>query len=92
MVISLTSGSTDDNDFASIIIDATDFDFSDLTGYKLYLIADAESASIRRSNETGLPFGESNWVNRLAKKLKLNLTIRPRGRQKKQVVKATKKR
>ena len=54
--------------------------------------SEAESASIRRSNETGLPFGKSNWVNRLAKQLNLNLTIRPRGRPKKQVVKPTKKR
>ena len=41
---------------------------------------DAEAASIRRSNETGLPLGESNWVKRLAKKLNLDLTVRPRGR------------
>ena len=47
--------------------------------------ADAELACIRRSNETGLPLGEPNWVSNLAKKLKLDLSIRPRGRPKKQV-------
>ncbi len=46
---------------------------------------DDESQSIRRSNETGLPFGQPNWVNRLARKLKLDLTVRPRGRPRKQV-------
>jgi len=43
---------------------------------------EAESSSIQRSIQTGLPFGESQWVTRLAKKLKLDLTIRPRGRPK----------
>lgn len=51
------------------------------------LPADAELASIRRSNETGLPLGDPRWVSRLAKKLQLDLAIRPRGRPKKQVVK-----
>ena len=41
-----------------------------------------ELASIRRSNATGLPLGEPKWVARLAKRLKLDLTIRPRGRPK----------
>ena len=45
---------------------------------------DEETAAIRRSNETGLPFGEPPWVNRLAGRLNLDLTIRPRGRPKKQ--------
>ena len=44
---------------------------------------DEETAAIRRSNETGLPFGESRWVKRLARRLNLDLTIRPRGRPKK---------
>ena len=43
-----------------------------------------ELAAIRRSNETGLPFGDASWVARLAKKLGLDLTIRPRGRPRKQ--------
>jgi putative transposase len=42
-----------------------------------------ELAAIRRSIETGLPFGEPSWVDRLAKKLGLDLTIRPRGRPRK---------
>ena len=41
---------------------------------------DAELAAIRRSNETGLPYGEKGWVDRLCGRLKLDLTIRPRGR------------
>ena len=39
-----------------------------------------ELAAIRRSNDTGLPYGEPSWVARLAKRLDLDLTIRPRGR------------
>jgi hypothetical protein len=42
-----------------------------------------ELAAICRSGETGLPYGESAWVNRLGKRLKLDLVIRPRGRPKK---------
>lgn len=41
---------------------------------------DAALTAIRRSNETGLPYGDGVWVQRLAKKLDLDLTIRPRGR------------
>ncbi|HET6883051.1 MAG TPA: transposase, partial [Pirellulales bacterium] len=37
-------------------------------------------ATIRRSSATGLPYGDETWVDRLAKKLGLDLTIRPRGR------------
>jgi putative transposase len=40
-------------------------------------------AAIRRSSATGLPFGKEAWVSRLAKKLDLDLTIRPRGRPRK---------
>jgi putative transposase len=40
-------------------------------------------AAIRRSTATGLPYGEPAWVNRLAKRLDLDLTIRPRGRPRK---------
>jgi putative transposase len=40
-------------------------------------------ASIRRSNTTGLPYGNPAWVEKLAKKLDLDLTIRPRGRPRK---------
>jgi len=43
---------------------------------------EAEVQSIRRSSETGLPYGDPSWVKRLAKRLKLDLTIRPRGRPK----------
>jgi putative transposase len=41
---------------------------------------DAELAAIRRSNETGLPLGERGWRESLCKRLHLDLTIRPRGR------------
>ena len=40
-------------------------------------------AAIRRSSATGLPYGEDTWVERLAKKLDLDLAIRPRGRPRK---------
>ena len=40
-------------------------------------------SAIRRSSATGLPYGSSAWVKRLAKKLDLDLTIRPRGRPRK---------
>ena len=36
--------------------------------------------AVRRSIETGLPYGDATWVKKLATKLDLNLTIRPRGR------------
>ena len=39
--------------------------------------------AIRRSVATGLPYGESNWIERLAKRLDLDLAIRPRGRPRK---------
>lgn len=45
---------------------------------------EAELAAIRRSSATGLPFGESRWVARLGKRLHLDLTIRPRGRPRKE--------
>jgi putative transposase len=48
-------------------------------------IAENTLASIRRSNETGLPFGDPAWVKRLARRLDLDLTIRPRGRPRKPV-------
>ena len=44
---------------------------------------EAELAGIRRSGETGLPYGEYAWVDRLCRQLKLDLTIRPRGRPRK---------
>jgi putative transposase len=44
---------------------------------------EAELAAIRRSVETGLPWGEANWVQKLSRQLKLDLTLRPRGRPKK---------
>jgi putative transposase len=42
-----------------------------------------ELSAIRRSNETGLPYGENSWVTHLSKRLKLDLLIRPRGRPRK---------
>lgn len=41
-------------------------------------------AQIRRSNRTGLPYGNDRWVKRLAQKLDLDLTVRPRGRPRKE--------
>jgi putative transposase len=46
---------------------------------------EAELAAIRRSNETGLPYGGRGWVDHLCKQLKIDLTIRPRGRPRKDV-------
>jgi putative transposase len=43
-------------------------------------IDEAVLNAIRRSNATGLPYGDEAWTNRLAKRLNLDLTIRPRGR------------
>jgi putative transposase len=40
-------------------------------------------AAVRRSVETGLPYGERAWVEKLAKRLGLELTTRPRGRPRK---------
>ena len=45
---------------------------------------DDESTAIRRSTQTGLPFGEPEWVTQLSGRLGLDLTIRPRGRPRKQ--------
>jgi putative transposase len=42
-----------------------------------------ELADIRRSSETGLPYGQRSWLDRLSRRLKLDLTIRPRGRPRK---------
>jgi len=53
------------------------------TAYVLEQPEASELAAIRRSVETGLPFGAAAWVQRLAERLKLDLTIRPRGRPKK---------
>ena len=46
---------------------------------------EAELAGIRRSSATGLPYREAGWVNRLAGRLNLDLTIRPRGRPRKDI-------
>lgn len=43
-------------------------------------IDDRTLAAIRRSSATGLPYGGQAWLTRLANKLDLDLTIRPRGR------------
>jgi putative transposase len=45
--------------------------------------SDEELAAIRRSNSTGLPLGTPDWVENLATRLGLDLTIRPRGRPRK---------
>lgn len=42
-----------------------------------------ELAAIRRSSATGLPYGEESWVDRLSRRLQIDLTIRPRGRPRK---------
>jgi REP-associated tyrosine transposase len=51
---------------------------------------EATLAAVRRSSATGLPYGDEAWVKRLSKKLELDLTIRPRGRPRKNVCGAEK--
>jgi len=46
-------------------------------------LEEATLVRLRRSSETGLPYGDERWVERLAEKLGLDLTIRPRGRPRK---------
>ena len=46
-------------------------------------LEEAHLAAIRKSAATGLPYGSESWVKRLAKQLDLDLTIRPRGRPRK---------
>jgi hypothetical protein len=44
----------------------------------------AELEALRRSVVRGRPFGSENWTRRLAKRLGLEFTLRPRGRPRKQ--------
>jgi len=46
-------------------------------------IEETQLAAIRRSCATGLPYGSGAWIKRLASRLDLDLTIRPRGRPRK---------
>jgi putative transposase len=46
-------------------------------------LADEELAAIRRSSAAGLPYGDAAWIKRLARRLDLDMTIRPRGRPRK---------
>ncbi len=46
-------------------------------------LEEAALARVRRSGSSGLPYGEPAWVDRLAARLSLDLTIRPRGRPRK---------
>ncbi len=48
--------------------------------------------AIRHSVAAGLPYGAASWVKNLSRKLKLDLTIRPRGRPRKQPTEAEKAR
>ena len=43
-----------------------------------------ESLAIARSIESGLPYGAESWISALGRKLNLDLSIRPRGRPKRQ--------
>lgn len=44
---------------------------------------DAELAALRRSVRRGQPYGRQAWVDRVAKRLNLQWTMRPRGRPRK---------
>ena len=46
-------------------------------------LAEAESERIEKSLQRGAPFGKDNWTQRTAARLKLQSTMRPRGRPKK---------
>jgi putative transposase len=48
-------------------------------------IDETQLAAMRRSSATGLPLGDPAWVKRLAGRLDLDLTIRPRGRPRKDI-------
>ncbi len=51
---------------------------------KVHLPLEASTLErLRQSNERGLPYGDPAWVERLAERLDLDLTIRPRGRPRK---------
>ena len=41
---------------------------------------EAEEAALRRSVNRGSPFGSEAWVDRIARRLDLEITMRPRGR------------
>ena len=45
--------------------------------------SDEELAALRRSTQTGLPYGHPAWVEQLGHRLGLDLTVRPRGRPRK---------
>jgi putative transposase len=45
--------------------------------------SEAELAALRRSVQRGQPYGEESWVRRLAGRLGLETTLRPRGRPRK---------
>jgi putative transposase len=46
--------------------------------------SEEELEAIRRSTATGLPYGSKQWIETLSKRTKIDLTIRPRGRPKKE--------
>ena len=46
-------------------------------------LSDAELVALRRSVNRGTPLGQDNWVRRMAGKLALEHTLRPRGRPRK---------
>ena len=49
-----------------------------------------ELAAIRRSVERSLPFGSGEWVRKLSNELDLDLTVRPRGRPRKELAEGDK--
>ncbi|MES2792235.1 MAG: hypothetical protein V4719_21640 [Planctomycetota bacterium] len=46
--------------------------------------SEAELAALRRSAARGSPFGDPQWIERVVKQLGLEITLRPRGRPRKQ--------
>jgi hypothetical protein len=42
-----------------------------------------ELSALRRSTQSGLPYGHDDWITELSRRLGLDLTVRPRGRPRK---------
>jgi len=53
------------------------------TEYVNTSLTEAELARLRRSIERGTPFGSADWMERTAKRLGLEASLRPRGRPRK---------
>jgi hypothetical protein len=46
---------------------------------------ESELSAVRQSLQHGRPFGATDWTNRIAKRLNIDLNPRPRGRPRKEI-------